>query len=65
MRKVVSSVLIGLLTITMQAQDINVIPRPAEVTKPAVPGYFVINPSTTIVLEGGGLNNCVRSSTIT
>ncbi|MBS1567351.1 MAG: family 20 glycosylhydrolase, partial [Bacteroidetes bacterium] len=40
------------------AQDIDLIPKPAEIVRPATPGYFVINPNTTIVLEGSNLAGC-------
>ncbi len=48
-----------LLATSALAQDINIIPRPVQVTKPATPGSFVISPSTTIVLEGSGMENTV------
>src|SRR6266700_622843 len=42
-----------------RAQDINIIPRPIQVKKTVTPGNFVISPSTSIVLEGSGMENTV------
>ena len=45
--------------IAVCAQDINIVPRPASTTLPATPGQFTLSPSTTIVLEGSGMENSV------
>jgi len=60
MRFLINSSFIILLALGARAQDINIVPRPAEITQPATPGYFVISPATTIVLEGSGLSNCAQ-----
>ncbi|HEY4151001.1 MAG TPA: family 20 glycosylhydrolase [Chitinophagaceae bacterium] len=59
MRSLVVVSLTLLLAGSAHAQDINIIPRPVEVKKPATPGTFVISPATTIVLEGSGMENTV------
>lgn len=46
--------------VTGFAQEINIIPKPAEVKLPATPGKFTITPATTIVLEGSGMENSVN-----
>jgi len=40
-----------------QAQEINIIPQPVSVKLPAAKGNFTINATTSIVLEGTGLEN--------
>jgi hexosaminidase len=60
LRSVISIFLFVWLAPVAVAQDVNIVPRPAEIIQPSTPGYFVINPSTSIVLEGSGLGNCVQ-----
>lgn len=60
MRSIICSSIILLLALYARSQDIDIVPKPAEITKPATPGYFVISPATTIVMEGSGLANCAQ-----
>src|SRR5258708_5437149 len=60
MRFIISVSLCLLLAAFSLAQDINIIPRPVEIKRPATPGSYVITPSTTIVPEGSGMENTVN-----
>ena len=52
--------LAGLLLCGFSAiAQVNIIPQPASVKMPRIMADFSLNPSTNIVLEGGGLENSV------
>ncbi len=53
-------ILLGLLFFVYSAEaQVNIIPQPASVKMPNIMGYFSMNPTTKIVLEGSGMDNSV------
>jgi hexosaminidase len=60
MRQITSFLMAILFVSATSAQEISIIPRPAEIKQPATSGTFTITPATTIVLEGSGMENSVN-----
>ena len=49
------SLLILLLTVTVEAQQVNIIPQPISIKQN--PGQFILSPSTVIEVKAGGIEN--------
>ncbi|MEP6700795.1 MAG: beta-N-acetylhexosaminidase [Bacteroidota bacterium] len=54
------SLFILLLTTTIGAQEINIIPQPVSLKQPKIAASFSITPATQIVLEGSNMSNAVN-----
>ena len=56
----ISIAVLLLLAISVQAQQVNIIPQPKLVKHPAIAANFSITPSTLIVLEGSNMTKAVN-----
>jgi hexosaminidase len=57
MNKTIRFLALFVITVPCFAQDISIIPQPAEITPAKAAGQFAITSKTQIVLEGTGLEN--------
>lgn len=60
MRKLFTSLLLLLMIFSLQAQQLNIVPKPKSIKQPRIATSFIITPATQIVLEGSNMTNAVN-----
>ncbi|MBC7901978.1 MAG: beta-N-acetylhexosaminidase [Gemmatimonadaceae bacterium] len=58
--KLITSLLLILLSCSVFAQEVNIVPKPSEVNFPQIAGSLTVKPTTPIVLAGSGLENAAN-----
>lgn len=60
MRKLFTSLLLLLMIFSLQAQQLNIVPKPKSIKQPRIATSFIITPATQIVQEGSNMTNVVN-----